>query len=252
MSPISSTIIGVLAVSIVSLIGIAFFAIQKNVIERFLLFFVSFSTGAMLGGVFLHMIPEMTEEKGIPFENQLFIILAGIVLSFIVEKLIHWRHCHLLPTDDDCKHHHKRIGIMNLIGDGVHNFIDGAIIAGGFLVSTEIGIAATIAVALHEIPQEIGDFAVLLYSGFSRSKALLFNLLSALTALIGAALVLSTSTSLPLIGTYLLPLAAGNFLYIAGSDLIPELHKEARLPHATAQLVCMIGGIGIMYGLTVM
>ena len=252
MSTIFLTIVSVLAVSLVSLVGISLFAIRKNLIERLLLYFVSFSTGAMLGGVFLHMMPEMAEGRNVPFERQLFVVLMGIVLSFIIEKIIHWRHCHLLPFDNDCRHHHKSIGIMNLIGDGVHNFIDGAIIAGSFLVSIEIGIAATIAVALHEIPQEIDDFAILLYSGFSRGKALLFNLLSALTALIGAVLVLSTSTSLPLIGTYLIPLAAGNFLYIAGSDLIPELHKETRLPHAATQLLCMIGGIAIMYSLTIM
>ena len=141
---------------------------------------------------------------------------------------------------------------MNLIGDGIHNFIDGALIAGSFIVSIEIGIATTVAVALHEIPQEIGDFAVLLYSGFSGKKALLFNFFSALTALAGAIIVLIFSNSLPLIGACLLPLAAGNFLYIAGSDLIPELHKETRIKQAVIQLVCMIGGIGIMYTLTVL
>jgi len=132
----------------------------------------------------------------------------------------------------------------------VHNFIDGALIAGSFLVSVPVGIATTVAVALHEIPQEIGDFAILLYSGYTKKRALLLNFLTALAALLGAAIVILSSNSLPLIGSYLLPLAAGNFVYIAGADLIPELHKETRLKQAAIQLLCMIAGILVMYGLT--
>jgi zinc and cadmium transporter len=251
MTTAFSTITAVLLVSLISLVGIFTFSLNKKIIGRCLLFFVSFSTGALLGDVFIHIIPEIAENEAF-FTNALLLILAGIVFSFVIEKMIHWRHCHVMPTQEEHHDHHHNVGLMNLLGDGVHNFIDGALIAGSFLVSIEIGIATTIAVALHEIPQEIGDFAILLYSGFSRKKALLFNLLSALTALVGAGIVLAFGKSLPLIGSYILPLAAGNFLYIAGSDLIPELHKETRLKQAVIQLVCMVSGIGIMYALTVM
>lgn len=234
-----------LTVSLVSLTGVFLFTLRQDVLEKFLLSFISFSTGALLGDVFIHLIPEIAKASP-AFERSLLIVLFGIVLSFIVEKMIHWRHCHVLPSEQ----HHHPVGLLNLIGDAIHNFIDGALIAGSFLVSPAVGMATTVAVALHEIPQEIGDCALLLYSGYSRKRAALLNLLSAFAAIGGAAVILLSSTTLPFIGVLLLPLTAGNFLYIAGSDLIPELHKETRLPQALLQLTCMVGGILVMYGLT--
>ncbi|MDD5026238.1 MAG: ZIP family metal transporter [Candidatus Peribacteraceae bacterium] len=141
---------------------------------------------------------------------------------------------------------------MSLFADGLHNFIDGMIIAGSYLVSPSLGIATTIAVIFHEIPQEIGDFAILIFSGFSFTKAILFNLLSATTAIVGALIVLTTGWTNPEIGNALLAFAAGNFLYIAGTDLIPELHRETRLAHAAFQLIIMVTGIVVMYGLTML
>lgn len=245
MSPTLLTIGSVLAVSLISLIGLALFSLRRSTLECCLLPFISFSSGALLGDVFIHIIPEIAEETE-SLEKALLILLGGIVFSFIIEKVIHWRHCHVLPSE----HHYHPVGILNLFGDGAHNLIDGALIAGSFLVSTPVGIATTVAVALHEIPQEIGDFALLLYSGYERRKAILFNLLSALAALVGAIVVLASSRTLPLIGEYLLPLAAGNFIYIAGADLIPELHKETRLSSAFVQLLSMCAGIGVMLALT--
>jgi zinc and cadmium transporter len=211
---------------------------------------VSFSVGALLGDVFLHILPEMAEQLG-GFEKGGMYVLLGIVLSFILEKMIHWRHCHILPDEahEHCHEHHHHIGIMSLCADGLHNFIDGALIAGSFLVDINVGIATTIAVALHEIPQELGDFAVLLHAGYARSKALLFNFLTGLCALLGAVIVLSIQSSVPLIGTVLLPIAAGNFLYIAGVDLMPELHKEVGIKKAFFQLISIIAGIAVMYAL---
>jgi zinc and cadmium transporter len=245
MSPTLLTIIAVLAVSAIAFIGILLFLMSETIVKRWLLYFVSFSTGALLGDVFIHIIPEIAEKEGF-LTTGLLIVLLGIVLSFVMEKMIHWRHCHHI----DCENHKAPLGMMNLFGDAVHNFIDGALIAGSFLVSVPVGIATTVAVALHEIPQEIGDFAILLYSGYTKKRALLLNFLTALAALLGAAIVILSSNSLPLIGSYLLPLAAGNFVYIAGADLIPELHKETRLKQAAIQLLCMIAGILVMYGLT--
>jgi len=235
----------VLLVSLISLVGILVFALHDQLLKRGLLYFVSFAVGALLGDVFLHMIPAIAEDRSF-FPTAMLLVLGGLLLSFAIEKFIHWRHCHVL----ECTEHVRPMGMVNLIGDAVHNFVDGLLIAGSYLVSIPMGIATTIAVALHEIPQEMGDFAILVYSGYTKKKAMLFNLLCALTAFLGAILVLVSSNALPKIGLYLLPLTAGNFLYIAGTDLIPELHKEAKFGQAFLQLLCMIAGIALMYALT--
>ena len=239
------TLGAVVLVSLLSLVGACVFLCWNKGVKKGLLYFVSFSAGALLGDVFIHIIPEIAEDENF-LEQGLLILLAGIVLSFVIEKVIHWQHCH----DLDCEDHIQPVGKMNLIGDALHNFIDGMLIAGSFLVSIPLGIATTVAVALHEIPQEIGDFAILLYSGFSKKKAMLFNILSALAAVLGALIILVTSKEMPQLTSYVLAFTAGNFVYIASTDLIPELHKESRLPQASLQLLCLVGGIVVMYGLT--
>ncbi|PIR54025.1 ZIP family metal transporter [Candidatus Peregrinibacteria bacterium CG10_big_fil_rev_8_21_14_0_10_42_8] len=238
----------VVGVSLISLVGVIPLVVSKR-LRSWVLFLVSFSVGALLGDVFLHIVPEMAEAGGI--ERGAEYILLGMLISFIIEKLIHWRHCHTLPDDkhEHCHDHHHHIGIMNLFADGLHNFIDGTLIAASFLVDTQVGIATTIAVGLHEIPQEIGDFAVLLHSGFTKKKAILFNMLSACSAIVGAIAVLFLQSVIPVAESVLLPIAAGNFLYIAGVDLIPELHKETRISNSMIQLLSIIGGIGVMYAL---
>jgi len=241
-------IASVIAVSLLSLIGVSLFLIRGSVIRKLLLYIVSFSTGSLFGDVFYHILPEIAEDHS-AFEQAMPLVLLGILISFVIEKFIHWHHCHILPSKDaHCEHHH--VGIMSLIGDGTHNFIDGMLIAASFLVSPEIGFATTIAVMLHEIPQEIGDFAILLHSGFSRSKALLFNLLSASTSILGAVIVIASSSVAPALSSILLPIAAGNFLYLAGSDLIPELHKHTGLRQGFLQLLCIILGMATMFALT--
>lgn len=241
-------IASVAAVSLLSLVGVSLFLLRESVIRKALLYIVSFSTGSLFGDVFYHILPELAEDHE-AFVRAMPLVLLGILISFVIEKIIHWHHCHILPTEHvHCEHHH--VGIMSLIGDAAHNFIDGLLIAASFLVSTEIGFATTIAVMLHEIPQEIGDFAILLHSGFSKTKAVLFNLLSASTALLGAIIVLVSAGSAPAISSVLLPIAAGNFLYLAGSDLIPELHKHTGLRQGFLQLLCMILGMGAMFALT--
>jgi len=238
----------VVGVSLISLVGVIPLVVSKR-LRSWVLFLVSFSVGALLGDVFLHIVPEMAESGDI--ESGAEYILLGMLISFIIEKLIHWRHCHTLPDDkhEHCHDHHHHIGIMNLFADGLHNFIDGTLIAASFLVDTQVGIATTIAVGLHEIPQEIGDFAVLLHSGFTKKKAILFNMLSACSAIVGAVGVLLLQSAIPVAESVLLPIAAGNFLYIAGVDLIPELHKETRISNSVMQLVSIVGGIGVMYAL---
>ncbi len=246
MSSASSlALLSVIAVSIIPLCGAFFLFMNEKLIRRSILFFVSFSTGALLGDVFLHMIPEMSE--GTSFATDVYIILFGIVCSFAIEKTVHWRHCHVLPGGPDAhEHHHHPVGMLTLIADGIHNFIDGIVIAASYLVSLPVGLATTLAVVFHEIPQEIGNIAILIHSGYSRRNAIIFNIYSQMSAILGAVLFLLLSNRITGLTSFMLPFAAGNFLYIAGSDLIPELHKDTGLKRAFLQLLFMIAGILVM------
>jgi len=233
----------VFLVSLVSLIGIFTISIKLENLKKILIYLVSFSAGALLGGAFIHLIPEITESMGFGMEVSMAILL-GILFSFVLEKVVRWRHCH----DPDCSEH-RSLAYMNLVGDAVHNFMDGIIIAAAYLVSIPVGIATTIAVLFHEIPQEIGDFGVLLYAGFSKKKVLLFNFLSALTAVLGALMMLLLSTVVEGAVSFLVPFAAGMFIYIAGSDLIPELHKEREPKKSVFQFIAFVLGILVMASL---
>lgn len=239
-------IASVLVISLVSFIGVFTLAVKEKLLKRILLLLVSLSAGALLGGAFMHLVPEGLEEFGMSLKFFVY-ILIGVLIFFILEKIVRWRHCH----DVDCDiHHPQSIGPMILFGDSLHNFIDGLIIGGSFLVSVPVGIAATIAVVLHEIPQEIGDFGVLLHGGYSKKKALLFNFLSALTAVVGAVVALLIGAMSESFVVFLLPFAAGGFIYIAASDLIPELHKETKLKGSLFQTLFFVIGIVLMYLLT--
>ncbi len=206
------------------------------------MFLVSLSAGTLLGGAFLHLLPEAVEEHNGDFKIWLW-LLAGVIIFFILEKIIHWRHCHI-PTSDE---HPHPLGAMNLIGDGLHNFIDGMVIAGSFLADTQLGIATTLAVIAHEIPQEIGDFGVLIHAGYKRGKALFFNFLTGLTAVIGAALILLIGTHFENFSAYIIPFTAGGFIYIATADLIPELKKDTLLSKSLGQLAAILLGLAIMF-----
>jgi zinc and cadmium transporter len=206
---------------------------------------VSFSTGALFGDAFIHLMPEIIEIEGFSLKISLYLIF-GILFSFIVEKIIHWRHCHIHPNS---KEHVHPFAIMNLFGDGVHNFIDGLIIGSSYLLSVPVGIATTIAVILHEIPQEIGDFGILLKGGYKRNKALFFNFLTATTAILGAIVALVLSSKIGNLTSFLIPFAAGSFIYIAGSDLIPELHREVKVKNSLMQFLAIIFGVLVMVAL---
>lgn len=238
------TIVSVLIISLLSLIGVFVLTIRWKNLNKLTIFLVSLSAGTLLGDSFLHLIPEAVEKDN-GAATWLW-LLAGILFFFILEKVIHWRHCHLPTTAD----HPHSFGLMNLIGDGLHNFLDGIVIAGSFLVSVNLGIATTIAVIAHEIPQEISDFGVLLYAGFSRAKALLLNLLSASLAIFGALLALIIGGQMENFTSFIIPFTAGNFIYIATSDLFPELKKDNdKLRQAFFQLISIMAGIGIMLAL---
>ncbi|MEM4259778.1 MAG: ZIP family metal transporter [Candidatus Woesearchaeota archaeon] len=235
------TLISVIIVSLISLIGLFTFSLRQEFLKKILLFLVSFAAGALLGDSFIHLIPEIVESYGFTFQVSLM-FLIGILLFFTLEKFICWRHCHI-PTSKQHPHH---LGVMNLVGDGFHNFLDGVLIAGSYIANTQIGIATTVAVLLHEIPQEIGDFGILLHAGYSKKKALFFNFLSACISIIGAILTLIIGKNIENITLFLIPIAAGGFIYIASSDLIPELHKETSPAKSGFQLFGILLGIGIM------
>jgi len=238
------TILSVIIVSLISLIGIFTISLSEKRLKKVLLFFVSFAAGALFGDAFIHLLPKVVEEFGFSLTVSLS-FLAGVLVFFVLEKYIHWRHCHV-PTSKD---HPHPLAVMNLIGDALHNLLDGIIIAGSYLANVGLGIATTIAVLFHEIPQEIGDFGVLLHAGMKRKKALFMNFLTALTSLLGVFLVFILGGLIDNLTTYLLPFTAGGFIYIAGSDLIPELKKETRPGKSLLQLLSIILGILVMLAL---
>ncbi|MDP2666108.1 MAG: ZIP family metal transporter [Candidatus Diapherotrites archaeon] len=240
MAALEYAFLSVIAVSLISLIGIFTLSLNQKRLRSHLVFLVAFAAGALFGDVFIHLLPESVEELGFGIEVSLT-VLAGIVVMFIIEKVIHWRHCHY-PHED---HKHPFVWV-NLVGDAFHNFLDGIIIAAAYLISIPAGIATTIAVALHEIPQEIGDFGILLHGGFKVNEALKINLFTALTSLFGVFLVFGLGAIAEGLSVWLVPFAAGNFLYIAGSDLIPELHKEVKWNVSLVQLGFFLLGVGIM------
>lgn len=239
------TLGSVLIVSIISLAGVFTFGIKEKKLQKILAYIIAFAAGTLLGDAFIHLIPEIVEDKGFTLLISSY-ILIGIVSSFSIEKFVHWRHCHH-PTS---KEHPHPLTTMNLVGDSVHNFLDGIIIAASYIVSIPVGIATTIAVALHEIPQEISEYGVLIYGGYTRKKALLANFLIALTAVLGSVFTLIFTTN-ELI-TFLIPFAAGSFIYIATADLIPELHKQVKFKQSLVQLVLFIMGILVMAALLIL
>lgn len=227
--------------SLVSLIGILFFKVPINKLEKVIMFLVSLSAGTLLGDSFLHLLPESVES----FENDMVIwagVLGGIILFFILEKIICWRHCHI-PTSES---HIHSVGKMNLIGDALHNLIDGMILASSFIVDFNLGIVTTIAVISHEIPQEIGDFGVLIHAGYTAKKALFFNFLSALASILGAVIIMVLGYKIVGLTDIILPITAGGFIYIAASDLIPELKKEVTISKTLKQLLGIFLGLGFM------
>lgn len=247
MKPEVYSILSVVIISLISLIGIFFILIKKDKLNKLILFLVALAAGSLLGGAFLHLLPEIIEGTGFTFRISI-LILGGIILFFAIENFIHWRHCHV-PTS---KSHPHTLGTMNIIGDGIHNFTDGLIIAASYFISIPTGIATTLAVILHEIPQEIGDFGVLIYAGYSKKKALFFNFLSALTAILGAIVGIIFAAKSTIFAYIVMPIAVGGFLYIAGSDLIPEIHKTQDKAFPLKNLLGILLGILIMYSITLL
>jgi len=232
------------AISLIAFIGALTLFLKEKLLNRILLVLVAFSAGALIGGAFLHLMPEAIMEVGVDEVSVLKVflyLLLGFCTFFILEQLIRWHHHHATT--------HPKImpfSYLILIGDGIHNFIDGLVIAASFMVSFPMGNVTTLAIALHEIPQEIGDFGILIYGGFERVKALILNYISAITAIFGGI------TGYLLYGwigesiVFLLPFAAGNFIYIASTDLIPEIRYKESLKKSLGRFCVFLTGMGLM------
>lgn len=236
----------VTAVSLVSFIGVLFVGMKEAFIRRILMVLVGFSSGSLIGAAFINLLPEALEEMG---PSIFYYVIIGIVFFFAMEKFLYWRHCH----DGKCPVH--MFAYLNLIGDGIHNFVDGVTIAASFIVSYpsySLGFAATLAVVFHEIPQELGDFGVLLYGGFEKRKALTYNFLSALTAIAGSLITYYLAFHIQGLVHLLVPIAAGGFIYIAATDLMPELHKRTQGKESLIQLLTILAGIALMSTLKIL
>lgn len=232
------------AMSLIAWVGLLTLAIKEELLRKILLIFVAFSAGALLGGAFLHLLPESIEKGG----DTLIIfiwVLIGFALFFLMEQFLQWHHTHKVRSE-----YKKPVGYLILFADAIHNFIGGLAIAGSFMVSLEVGIITWIACAAHEIPQEFGDFGILLNSGWKKYNALMFNFISALTIIPGGIVAFFLSTTIDT--TFLLPFAAGNFIYIAASDLIPEIkHGKKDILNRIIHFVIFILGILFILGVRI-
>ena len=231
-----------------------FLLIPEPYRSRILPHSVSFAIGALLGAAFLALLPHaITGPNRVEVHDLGLTVLLGMLTFFILEKMVIWRHCHTThceahtPHDHHSDHNHKAAGSMILIGDGLHNLVDGVLIAAAFMTDIHLGVVTSLAVATHEIPQEVGDFAVLLNNGFSRSRALLYNILVSLTTVVGALLAYYSLSGMNQILPYILAVAAASFIYVAVADLIPGLHKRTQLSATVQQVVLIIAGVLVIY-----
>lgn len=241
MNTLFNILIATFIISLIAFIGIFALAIKEKILNKILLILVALSAGALIGGAFLHLLPEAIEESTNLSVLFLFLII-GFCLFFLLEQFLHWHHC----KHEGCETK-KPFAKLILFSDGIHNFIDGLVIAGSFIINVPIGIATTIAIALHEIPQEIGDFGVLVYGGFTKTKALFYNFISALTCILGGILGFFLSGTIGDKIIYLLPFAAGGFIYIAASDLIPEIKHHKDFKRALLHFGVFLLGIILMF-----
>ncbi len=226
----------------------SFLALPDRWRERLLPHLVSFATGALLGAAFLALLPHAVTAPGVEVHAMMGAVLAGLLAFFVLERLVLWRHCHA----EGCEVHgaeggdRTAAGVVVLVGDGLHNFIDGILIGAAFLTDVHLGVVTALAVAAHEIPQEVGDFAVLLQSGFSRARALLFNALSSLATVLGGLLAWFALTPESALVPYVLAVAAASFIYVAVADLIPDLHRRTQRRALWEQLVLIVAGVAVI------
>jgi zinc and cadmium transporter len=228
-----------LLMSAIALVGSLTLVLREETLKKLLLPMVALAAGTLLGGALFHMIPASVDKLG----NELSIyiwILIGFGIFLGLEQFLHWHHCHRAVSE------HRPLTYLILIADALHNFIGGLAVAGAFLIDIRVGISAWLAAAAHEIPQELGDFGILIHGGWKRGSALLYNFLSALTFLIGG--IIAYSASLTTDVTFLLPFAAGNFIYIAAADLIPEIKHEESIKLNVVHFLSFLAGMVLLLG----
>lgn len=238
MSTLSWIVVSGLLMTVIAMVGSVTLLLRPETLERLMLPLVALAAGSLLGGAFFHMIPAAAREIEVTLTLSIAVV-AGFLVFFMLEQLLHWHHCH--RADSDCK---QPLTYLVLIGDGLHNFLGGLAIAGTFLIDIRLGIMSWLAAAAHEIPQELGDFGVLVHGGWSRRNALLFNALSGLTFLAGGLLAYWLSFQIDV--SLLIPFAAGNFIYIAASDLVPEVNKHHGVRRNVIHLLAFVAGLSLM------
>lgn len=244
MGPLEWIILTTVAISLTAWIGILTLFLREELLDKILLLLVALAAGSLIGGAFIHLLPRAIANMGSDHTLPLFLyLIAGFCMFYILEQFLHWHHHHASTHD------HRPVSYLVLISDTVHNFIDGLVIAGSFLVGVPLGIVTTLAIALHEIPQEIGDFGVLVFSGFDRRTALVLNYLTQVTVILGGIIGFYLNDLITDLPSVLLPFAAGSFIYIASSDLIPEIKQEENVIRSALYFLVFLIGIGIMLGI---
>ena len=237
MTTLTWITIGGVAMSLLALSGSLTLLLPERAFDRVVPVLVALAAGTLLGGAVLHLLPEAVEAMGNELDVYLWFV-GGFVGFFVLEQFLHWHHCHRPVA------RHGPLGYLILVADGVHNFVGGLAVAGAFLVDLRVGLVAWAAAAAHEVPQELGDFGILIHAGWGKGRALLFNLLSALTFLLGGWVAYALSGRFQV--TWLLPFAAGNFVYIAAADLLPELTTEPGARRKTLLTGMFVLGIGLL------
>jgi zinc and cadmium transporter len=242
MTTLAWILIAGIAMSSLALVGALTTMLSEETLARVVMPTVALAAGSLLGGAFFHMLPEAVSALG----NNLLVyvwLVTGFLVFFTLEQFLHWHHCHRSATSE-----HRPLGLLILIADGMHNFIGGLAVGAAFVVDIRVGIVTWLVAAAHEVPQEFGDFGILIHSGWSRRSALAWNFASALTFLAGALIAYAVSGSVEV--GYLLPFAAGNFIYIAAADLLPEIARETRTRDKLETSIAFLAGLGLLLAAT--
>jgi len=244
MGPLAWTLGATFAISLTAWTGVLTLFLQDELVDRLLLGLVALAAGSLIGGAFIHLLPRAIAESGGGDTLPLFLwLLAGFCLFYVLEQFLNWHHHHAAT------HEREPVSYLVLVSDTLHNFIDGLVIAAAFLVDVSFGVTTSLAIALHEVPQEIGDFGVLVYGGFDRRQALVLNYLTQATVVLGGVVGIALDQYVTGVPVALLPFAAGNFVYIASSDLIPEIKGEADLQRSLLYFAVFLAGIVLMLGI---
>jgi len=244
MDPFWWTVGATFAISLTAWTGVLTLFLRTDLVDRLLLALVALAAGSLIGGAFLHLLPRAIAEAETADTLPLFLyLIAGFCLFYVLEAFLNWHHHHATT------HEHEPVSYLVLVSDSLHNFLDGLVIAAAFLVAVPVGITTSLAIALHEVPQEVGDFGVLVYGGFDRRQALLLNYLTQVTVIVGGVVGILLGRSVVSLPTVLLPFAAGNFIYIASSDLIPEIKHETDVRRSLLYFGVFLVGIAMMLGI---